>query len=525
MNTDLQATIRALPHTPGVYIFKDAAGTIMYIGKAKDLRNRCTSYISPEPFDHKGQTIASTAITLEFIETSTESAALVLEAELVQHNRPHLNVLLKDGQPFLYFVITAETLPRFLVTRTKKYKGIYFGPFIEKRPIRSLHEFLTKTFRLSICGKKIANGCLQFHMGICSGSCTSNFDKNNYKNRLALVKKLLSSGSTTLFKELDRQIEQHNEKMEFEISQKLANYKQNIAHFFEHKAATTDIQDTITQRTSRHIWVATPQKITVLKENHMRFTILYSFITDAQEPLDTYLTTYYQQYPSPATILTNQELENAELLASFLSERWNLQTEPTVNSNIAGHNEHIVKLAELEVAEKNLPAQDISKDLQKFLGLPSMPRVIDCFDISHTQGNNIVGASVRFVDGAADKSGCRKFIIQSLTNQNDYAALQEVASRRYHSIEELPDLLLIDGGKGQLNAVLAVVLDHIECASIAKREERIFSPRLPPEGKLLSQKSKAGKTLIALRDYAHHFAISFHRSRSKLIPDEQKSDR
>jgi excinuclease ABC subunit C len=154
-----------------------------------------------------------------------------------------------------------------------------------------------------------------------------------------------------------------------------------------------------------------------------------------------------------------------------------------------------------------------------------MPRVIDCFDISHTQGNNIVGASVRFVDGAADKSGCRKFIIQSLTNQNDYAALQEVASRRYHSIEELPDLLLIDGGKGQLNAVLAVVLDHIECASIAKREERIFSPRLPPEGKLLSQKSKAGKTLIALRDYAHHFAISFHRSRSKLIPDEQKSDR
>jgi len=517
VNAQLQTIIRALPHVPGVYIFKDSASTIIYIGKAKDLRKRCISYITPEPFDHKGQTIASSAVTLEFIETSTESAALVLEAELVQHNRPHLNVLLKDGQPFLYFVITTEDLPRLLVTRTKKYKGTYFGPFIEKRPIRALYDFLTKTFRLSLCGKKIANGCLQFHMGICSGSCTLTFDENDYRNRLAFVKKLLSGGSSSLFKELDRQIAQHNEMMEFEISQKLVNYKQNIAHFFEHKSATIDIQDTITQRTSRHIWITTPQKITVLKEHHMRFTVQYSFIANANEPLDTYLTTYYQQYPAPATILTNQLLEDAQLLASFLTERWSLLVEPEISSNTAGHNAHIIKLAELEVAEKTLSAQTIGKDLQKFLKLPTMPRVIDCFDISHTQGNNIVGASVRFVDGVADKSGCRKFIIQSLTNQNDYAALQEVASRRYHSIEELPDLLLIDGGKGQLNAVLAVVLEHIECASIAKREERIFSPRLPAEGKLLSQKSKAGKTLMALRDYAHHFAISFHRNRSSLI--------
>ena len=181
-----------------------------------------------------------------------------------------------------------------------------------------------------------------------------------------------------------------------------------------------------------------------------------------------------------------------------------------------------MRLAQLQIIGKEIHTDRTGVELQKFLELPSPPRIIDCFDISHTQGTNIVGASVRFVDGVPDKSGCRKFIIQSLTNQNDYAALQEVAFRRYKSHDELPDLLLIDGGKGQLNAVLAVVLDAVECASIAKREERIFSTRLPAEGKVLLQRSKAGKTLMALRDYAHHFAISFHRSRRTLLPESKK---
>lgn len=519
MNPQLQDTIRALPHAPGVYIFKDTTNTIIYIGKAKDLRNRCTSYITPEPHDHKGQTLVSTATSLEFIETINEVTALVLEAELIQHNRPHLNVLLKDGQPFLYITITAEKLPRLLIARTKTTKGTYFGPFVEKRPIRSLYDFLIKTFRLDICGKRIENGCLRFHMGICSGSCKSDFDEQGYRERLAFVKKLLSGGRTSLFKELDALIAAHSEKMEFEIARKLLGYKEHVAHFFENKAGALSLQDTLTQKTSRHVWIHSPKNITVLSEQKLRFTTLYTFIADESEPIDAYMTTYYQQYPAPATLITNTQPDDTELLRGFLQTRWN-RSEPT---NIAcdpqGHLEHVLKLAQLQVVGKTLHTDTTGLELQKFLELPSPPRVIDCFDISHTQGHNIVGASVRFVDGVPDKSGCRKFIIQSLVDQNDYAALQEVASRRYHSIEELPDLLLIDGGKGQLNAVLAIVLDHIECASIAKKEERIFSPRLAPEGKVLNKRSKAAKTLIGLRDYAHHFAISFHRNRTKLISE------
>lgn len=150
MLPNLVQQLRALPYEPGVYIFKTNETEILYIGKAKSLKDRCSSYISPKPDDLKGITIASSATDFEFITTPTELAALLLEAELIQHHRPPLNVLLKDGQPFLYFLITNEDIPRLLVTRTKKQKGLYYGPFIEKGQIRSLHAFLLKTFRLDL---------------------------------------------------------------------------------------------------------------------------------------------------------------------------------------------------------------------------------------------------------------------------------------------------------------------------------------------------------------------------------------
>jgi excinuclease ABC subunit C len=171
-----------------------------------------------------------------------------------------------------------------------------------------------------------------------------------------------------------------------------------------------------------------------------------------------------------------------------------------------------MQLALLEISSKTMTTKQSATDLQKFLGLQKPPHIIDCFDISHLQGTNIVASCVRFIDGVVFKNGCRKFIITSISDQNDYAALQEAVSRRYKSANELPDLILIDGGKGQLSAVSAI-FDAVPLASIAKREERIFSQTLPTEGKLVDRKTKGGKTLMAIRDYAHHFAISFQRKR------------
>lgn len=507
--------LRALPTEPGVYIFKTNETEILYIGKAKSLKDRCFSYISPKPDDLKGVTIASSATGFEFITTPTELAALLLEAELIQHHRPPLNVLLKDGQPFLYFLITNEEIPRLLITRTKKQKGLYYGPFIEKGQIRSLHAFLLKTFRLDTCTRTMPNGCLRYHMGICAGTCLANFDLAGYKERLNIIKKLLGRGSRDVLEEIDSLVAQHNENMEFEISKKLVDAKQNLENFLANRSSVLDLSHSIDQFTSRHLWITNKNHVFLLDEKKLKFTTRYTFLHDSEEPIDTYLATYYQQYQPPREIIVSHEPENIELLKNFLATRWQLNTPVMISATVGPHLEHIIRLAHLHVESKEVMTQSSAKELQEFLNLDQPPHTIDCFDISHTQGQNIVGSCVRFVDGAPDKSGCRKFIIQSLQNQNDYAALQEIVRRRYKSIDELPDLVLIDGGKGQLSAVNAV-FDSVQTASIAKREERIFASTLPPEGKLVNKRSKAGKTLMAIRDYAHHFAISFHRERSSL---------
>ncbi len=517
MDLNVAKQIRTLPHEPGVYIFKTNENEILYIGKAKSLKDRCSSYLSPKPDDLKGITIAASATGFECITTPTELAALLLEAELIQHHRPPLNVLLKDGQPFLYFLITNEDVPRLVLVRNKKLKGTYFGPFIEKGPIRSLHAFLLKTFRLDTCTRKMPNGCLRYHMAICAGTCLPNFDLAGYKERLALVRKLLSRGSRDVFDEIDRLVAHQNELMEFEVSKKLVEAKQNLESFLINKASILDVAQTVEHFTSRHFWITHKNHVFLLDEKKLKFTIRYTFLAEPGECLDTYLVTYYQQFQPPREIILNQELAEFDLVQNFLVTRWNLATPPLLTAQPGEHVQHLARLALLHVENKEIITAETTKELQDFLNLEKPPQTIDCFDISHTQGRNIVGSCVRFFDGAPDKSGCRKFIIQSLENQNDYAALQEVVRRRYHTAEELPDLVLIDGGKGQLSAVNAV-FDAVQTASIAKREERIFASTLPPEGKLVNKRSKAGKTLMAIRDYAHHFAISFHRSSQTLLP-------
>ncbi|MBM3894103.1 excinuclease ABC subunit C [Candidatus Dependentiae bacterium] len=512
MNEFIKNQINKLPHTPGVYFFKTSQTEMLYIGKAKDLRNRCSSYLQPKADDLKGLTIDQTATHFEFKETSSELEALLLEAELIQHHRPPLNVLLKDGQPFLYFLITTETVPRLILTRTKKLKGSYFGPFIEKSQARSLHAFLLKTFRLETCSRKMPHGCLRYHMGICAGTCKPDFDLTEYKKRLDLIKNLFVSGNKKLFAEIDSLIESHNEKMEFEVSKKLVDAKMQLTSFLAHKTSILNWRNSLEELTSRHIWIKHKNHVYLLEEKKLKFSITYTFLADSDEPIDTFMSTYYQQYQPPRELMCNQELENKLLISQFLKTRWNQPQETLFIDAHSHHLDHIMSLALLEVANKAQTKNDSAKDLKQFLNLNFEPHVIDCFDISHLQGTNIVASCVRFVDGVPFKNGCRKFIIQSLTNQNDYAALQEAVSRRYKNQNELPDLILIDGGKGQLNAVRAV-FDLVHLASIAKREERIFSDTLPTEGKLVNRKSKGGKTLMAIRDYAHHFAISFQRSR------------
>ncbi len=409
---------KLIPTLPGVYLFKNALGEVVYIGKAKSLKPRVHSYFHKNPHDWKIEEIQREYAELDFIITKSETEAMLLEADLIQRYQPKLNTIFKTGQPFLYIrFTTSKELPTMQIVRNKKQRGIHFGPFLHKRQARSAHQFLMRTFKLNTCNKTIENGCLDYHIGNCPGTCKSDFNKTEHLFRIELAKEVLRKRDKKFIAMIQEKITQCNKELAFEKSKHFAEYLENVHTIFE----------TIATKFA-------PEKFT------------------------------------------------ADIVAA---------TTPTM------HVAHI--------------HENAGKELSALLGIKTPIRTIDCFDISHFQSQSIVGSCVRFTDGKPDKHKFRRFKIQSLTQQNDYAALQEIVGRRYKDASELPDLILIDGGKGQLSAVRSI-LPNAAVVSLAKREETLFSSHIP-EGIVLDVKTDRGKLLIALRDYAHHFAISYHRLR------------
>ena len=411
--------VQSLPTLPGVYFFKDANGSILYIGKAKNLRKRVQSYFTKQATDWKIADLIKTHANIAHIVTKNETEALLLEAQLIRDYKPNFNVLLKTGQPFVYLLFTEqkEKLSTLEIVRNKKKKGTYFGPFMQKTDARAVHAYLLRTFKLYLCNKTIENGCLDYHLGRCAGSCKPDFDHEGYGARLALAQDVLRNNHKDFLQRLNSLIAQYNQKLEFEKSAHLSHYITTFESIFN----------------------------TIKTKFHER-----KYALDIEEVA--------------ATLPANPE--SAQALA----------------------------------------------ELQKLLNLPQKPRTIDCFDISHFQGNHIVGSCIRFKDGVKDPDNFRRFKVKSLTNQDDYAALQEIVARRYKNREDLPDIVLIDGGKGQRNAIINLVAP-VPCISLAKREERLFAEN-HPEGVVLDHKTALGKLLMALRDYAHHFAISYHRTKA-----------
>lgn len=411
---------KTIPHHPGVYIFKDALGTVLYIGKAKELHKRVSSYFQKYKTDWKIKALIDEQVDVEYILTKNELEALLLEAQLVKQYQPKYNVLLKSGQPFYYILFTTETPEKMELVRNKKKRGSYIGPFLHKTAARRVYHFLLRQFKLNLCNKTIENGCLDYHIGNCAGSCMSGFDQQEYEFRLQLAHEALKHNHKKFIEKITHKIQEYNQELAFEKARNLKGYLDNLTVIF----------DTIK---------------TGFKES--------KYISDAADA--TTPKSYVAQF-----------------------------------------------------------SDDIAIKLQQFLGTEKPVVTIDCFDISHFQSQALVGSCVRFTNGIPTKDKFRRFAIRTLHTQNDYAALQEVVLRRYKDRLELPDVILIDGGKGQLSAVKHV-MPEAYCVSLAKKEERLFTP-VYADGIPLDIHSEHGTLFIALRDYAHHFAITYHRlKRSK----------
>ncbi len=426
---------KAFPDVPGVYLFKNHANDIIYVGKAKSLKKRIGSYFKDRTGDWKIDNLVREHATIDYILTDNEIEALLLEAQLIHDYQPKYNVVLKDGQPYLYILFTEnphaehKEFTSMKLVRNKQEKGTYIGPFMHKIPNRRAFRFLAETFKLYLCNKQIENGCLDYHLGMCAGSCKKDFDQTGYQVRLQLAFDTLKHNRKQFTKTIQTQIEEYSQRLEFEKAQQLHDYLQNIDIIF----------DTLKTKFSEH------------------------------------------------------KFED-QIIA-------------------------VTTPADLQEHKNNLAIM-----LQQFLGLTTPVRTIDCFDISHFQSSSLVGSCIRFTDGIPEKNKFRRFMIKTLTTQDDCAALQEIVARRYRD-GDFPDLILIDGGKGQLNAIVPLV-PTVPCVSIAKpnkhqnpeqKNDRLFysgaQDAIP-----LDVHSQIGKLLMSLRDYAHHFAITYHRTkRSKAF--------
>jgi excinuclease ABC subunit C len=403
-----------IPKLPGVYLFKDSNEQVIYVGKAKSLRDRVRSYFHRSQEDWKVRDLIKEHESISYIVTHSETEALLLEAQLIQDLQPRYNTLLRGGNPFLYLLFTKTDLK---LVRSKKEKGRYFGPFLHKKDARGAYEYLSRTFKLSPCNKDIPQGCLEYHLDICPGSCRGEGSDAEREIRLALAHDALSGNHAQFLERLKNEIGALSRAREFEKAQRLAEYLKNLDTIFT----------TIKTRYSEHRYAQEIFRATALSEKSA---------TTAHKGLD---------------------------------------------------------------------------ELKELLHLKHLPESIDCFDISHFQGTYIVGSCVRFTKGIPDKDKFRRFKIKSLRSHDDYKALKEIVARRYddEGAFDLPDVIMVDGGKGQLSAVQGII-ENVPLISLAKREERLYTP-FHEDGLVLNLHSELGKLLIALRDYTHHSAILYHK--------------
>lgn len=534
---ELREKIKSLPKRPGVYLFKNKSNKIIYIGKAKSLRERVSNYFSGKPSDPKTARLVSHIEDVEFFVVDNEVEALVLEATLVRKHKPRYNIQLKDDKRYPYIHVTNEPFPRIEIERHKTRDGKYFGPYVDGKARRMVFDLIREYFRLRSCKHPLPNHkpvrpCLNYDIDRCDAPCREFISKEDYNERIEEVLLLLKGRHSELIKRLTERMESAASEMNFEHAAKLRDQINAIETLWRKQKIDTDLAD----RDLHAIAIGPNDAVAVtmqVREGRViarqEFHISAASGTTKEEAMSGYLKQYYSDNPNPPReILVSVDPEDATDISNFVSDRRG--TAVDIRRPQRGQKRELIELvernAELLLAElvhqKNkvhLPYAVI--EIQKELKLNKPPRIIEAIDISHLQSTNAVASLVTFRDGKKYGRGYRRFIIKTAQPGDDYSSIYEVVSRRLKRLSEedksFPDLLLIDGGKGQLSAAKKAVEEFdtdckIELASIAKRMEEVFRPQFV-RSIMLPRDSAALRLLMRIRDEAHRFAVEYQRKR------------
>jgi excinuclease ABC subunit C len=540
---ELRDKVSRLPLSPGVYLYKDDAGRVIYVGKAKILRHRVRSYFSEDKLgDVKTGTLISEARDVDYILVDNEKEALALENNLIKQYKPRFNILLRDDKTYPYIKLTHEKYPRVYVTRRLRKDGsTYFGPYFPANLAHRLVHFIHRHFLVPSCKVDLTRShpkpCLQYHIHRCLGPCVSGLTTDEaYAAAVHDVKLFLEGRHSDLARGLRTRMEEASEAMRFEEAASLRDLLSTVEEVEQrHKMAAAKGDDA-----DIFGCYAEPPLIAV-NLFHLRNGQIVDrreFFWEEQEQFDepqffsALLGQIYldQQYV-PAEIHVPVDFEDRDALEELLTEKRGRAVE--IRTPQRGQKKALLGLVQTNARHSfngrfrvmKPTSRAIQEALQDALNLPSAPARIECFDISHIQGTDKVASMVVWEDGRMKKADYRKFIIRTVVGNDDFASMREVVTRRYGRLQEerkpMPGLVLIDGGIGQLHAAAgaleALGISDQPLASIAKREEIIYVYGQEDEPLVLDRFSPILHLVQSIRDEAHRFAVTFHRSRRNAL--------
>lgn len=501
-----------LPHLPGCYIFKDGEGGTLYVGKARDLKKRVKSYAQRQDQDPKTSALLSLASDLDFIVTSSEVEALLLENTLIKKYSPPYNIKLKDSSRYASIHLTDEKFPRICISRKASGRGSFFGPFTSARGRDYVFAVVSRTFGLRTCRRLPRRACLRHHLGICSGPCVGKITEEEYRKRVYKAESVLKGKIGEIITALNEMMLDSAARQQFENSLELRDQIAALQRLQEQqnmerqRKYDQDVISYLEEGGNVYLMIFKVYKGTLEGKEDFVFARNEGF-------LEEFLVQYYSENEPPEELIVPEALDQA--LIEFLAHVKGKKVRATVPKQ--GQKKDLLELARQNVEIGFFGDKKKLDALQNALALPRPPGVIECFDISHLSGTSVVGSMVQFRGGRPDKHNYRRFRIRSVEGSNDLASLAEVVRRRYSRLkeerQELPDLIIVDGGAEQLASAkreLSKLGVRTPAISIAKGEEEIYLPgaRQPLA---LARDEKASLFIQEIRDEAHRFALAYHR--------------
>jgi len=527
------------PTGPGVYLFKTGRGEVVYVGKARNLRRRVLDHLHARV--EKDGSILAQSVTVEFVPTRNEREALLLESSLIKRYQPTYNTLLKDDRSYPYLAVTtSEEFPRILLVRRPRRRSgdTLFGPYTSARETRSLAKILSETFRIRQCVRMPPRACLYYHMGTCTAPCIAAVASEAYRAQVDRAIGALKGHGAQLLPMVEEEMREAAAKQEFERAGALRDALRGMAAMKERQQIVGP--GTLTYEALGLAFPTDPSVLRVavglvrVEEGEVRGTEphLLSYpaddVPEPSEALRQFLGQFYAHRidAPPRVYVDGPPPDGIEEIVDWLGSERSVEVKFRPTGRAAAHARLASRLARATVEQVVVrkPPTEVLDALQSFLKLPTRPNRIEGVDISLFQGWEAVGSLVVFQGGVPAKAEYRRYRIRGVPGTNDFAMIREVVHRRYlrrlAEAEILPDLLLIDGGRGQLNAALDALKElgldeRIPTLGLAKREEEVYLPD-EPEPKRSNPNAPALLLLRAVRDEAHRFAVTYHRTRRRM---------